>query len=447
MTGRSWDWVEPEDFFVAHAAGRERSFWLDGSGARPWSGRMTYVGWLRPDELSLTFHAASRTVLAHRDGSQEPVGEDIFAVLDELGGQLSTGLRSSGWVGFFGYGARAELPAQHDPDEATLDACWLRAATRVAFDHGRRRVYAVGPPARSAAWGAEVGMLLARTPRAAAPASPPPACLVSTTSAEEFAPAFEEVQEQLRWGNSYETNLTYRAVVSSASDPVDTYRRLRRLSPAPYAALVTHGSTRVLSSSPERFATIRPDRTIETRPIKGTTPRDPDPVRDAAAAARLRDDPKYLGENLMIVDLLRNDMSQVCEVGTVKVTNLMHVESYPSVHQLITTIEGRLRPEVDTLATLHALFPGGSMTGAPKLRTMQIIRDVESSPRGVYAGAIGWLLDDASADLGVLIRTLVHRDGVYVLGTGGGITVHSECIDEYAETRWKATSLLAALGL
>jgi anthranilate/para-aminobenzoate synthase component I len=149
----------------------------------------------------------------------------------------------------------------------------------------------------------------------------------------------------------------------------------------------------------------------------------------------------------MIVDLLRNDMSQVCAAGSVQVTDLMHVESYPSVHQLITTIEGRLRPDVSTLAALQALFPGGSMTGAPKLRTMQIIEAVESSPRGIYSGAVGWLLDDGSADLGIVIRTLVHRDGRYTLGTGGGITVRSECDDEFAETQWKAARLLAALGL
>jgi anthranilate/para-aminobenzoate synthase component I len=228
---------------------------------------------------------------------------------------------------------------------------------------------------------------------------------------------------------------------------LDTYRRLRRLSPAPYAAYLRHGEVCILSSSPERFATIRADRTLETRPIKGTTAREADPTRDEEAAARLREEPKFVGENLMIVDLLRNDMSQVCQPGTVEVTDLMHVESYPSVHQLVTTIQGRLGDGVDVLQALAALFPGGSMTGAPKLRTMQIIADVETSPRGIYSGAVGWLLDDGSADLGIVIRTLVHRPGRYSLGTGGGITVRSDCDEEYAETQWKARSPLEALGL
>ncbi len=447
MTNAGFDWVDPEDFFMAHVADRPRSFWLDGSGSRQWSGRMTYVGWLEPDELSLTFHAASRTVRAHTYGASERIGDDIFEVLHRVGVELSTGLRSAGWVGFFGYAARKDLPTVNDTDPEALDACWLRASRRVAFDHANRRVLAVCPPENAQDWKAELGRLLANTPVGGKPRPPPPARVIRTSGREEFARAFAEVQRHLRLGNSYETNLTFRTHVASAADPVDTYRRLRRLSPAPYAALVTHGGTRVLSSSPERFATIRADRTIEMRPIKGTTSREPDRDRDTAAAERLRAEPKFVGENLIIVDLLRNDLAQVCDVGSVRVTDLMHVESYPSVHQLITTIAGRLRPDVTTLAALQAVFPAGSMTGAPKLRTMQIIADVETTPRGIYSGAVGWLLDDDSADLGVVIRTLVHRGASYSLGTGGGITVHSRCAEEYAETGWKALNLLRAVGI
>jgi para-aminobenzoate synthetase len=447
MTARGWDWVDPEEFFVTHVASKPRSFWLDGSGSRAWSGRMTYVGWLEPDELSLTFDAGDRRVDAHQGGVSRKIGADIFGALDDYAAEHSTGLRSAGWVGYFGYGARTDLPVRTGTEPAPPDACWLRASRRVAFDHGRRRVYAVCPPELAGTWRAELGELIASTVPAPGLSDTPGGVVAATLDQDSYARAFDEVQRQLRLGNSYETNLTYQIVVDSGADPVDTYRRLRRTSPAPYAALVTHDGVRVLSSSPERFATIRADRTIETRPIKGTTPRDPDPDKDAAAAARLRAEPKFVGENLMIVDLLRNDMSIVCEPGSVQVTDLMHVESYPSVHQLITTIEGRLSAGISTLQALHALFPGGSMTGAPKLRTMRIIHDVETSPRGVYSGAIGWLLDDGSADLGIVIRTLVHHDGRYTLGTGGGITVRSEVDEEYAETQWKARSLLHALGL
>lgn len=439
------DWVEPEDFFVVHAAGFDRSFWLDGSSARSWSGSMSYVGWLRPGELSLTYSAASTTVSAHVDSGPgaRVVGRDIFAELALSSGRYEPGW---GWVGFFGYACRSDLPSQLDQDPSTLDACWLRATRWVAFDHARRRISVAAPAGELAEWSDEVGQRVRRTRPAAVPA-PRPAEVLSTCTLEAYSVAFGEVQRQLRWGNSYEVNLTYRTVVASAADPLDTYRRLRRSNPAPYTAYLRHGGTSVACSSPERFATVDAGGRIETRPIKGTTARGSDPSADSAAATRLRTDPKYVSENLMIVDLLRNDLSQVCTVGSVAVPDLMHVESYASVHQLVSTIRGRLRPEVSTLEALRALLPAGSMTGAPKLRTMQIITDVEDSPRGVYAGALGWLGDDGRADLAVVIRTLVHRDDRFMLGTGGGVTVRSVCAEEYDEAGLKARNLLRALGL
>jgi para-aminobenzoate synthetase len=447
MTTALLPWVEPEDFFVAHVATRERAFWLDGSGARPWSGRWSVVGWLQSDEVSVTEHAATRRITCHGSGTAGEVAGDMFGVVRRLGGPTVPAPSPHRWVGFLGYAARRDLPAVTDPDPAAVDSCWMRVRRFVAFDHARRQLRVVAPPDELPCWREEIAGLVAKTGPAPAPADPPPAAITSTWGRVRYEEAFAEVQRQLRLGNSYETNLTFRSVVESPAAPLDTYRRLRRINPAPYAAFITHDGTTLLSASPERFATVTPDGTLETRPIKGTTPRDRDPELDAAAALRLTDEPKFRGENLMIVDLLRNDMSQVCALGTVDVVDLMHVESYPTVHQLITTIRGRLRPEVSTIDALEALFPGGSMTGAPKLRTMQIIADVEESPRGIYSGAVGWLLDDGSADLGIVIRSLVHRGGRYVLGTGGGITVSSTVDGEYAEAAWKASRLLTALGV
>ena len=186
------------------------------------------------------------------------------------------------------------------------------------------------------------------------------------------------------------------------------------------------------------------DRTIETKPIKGTTPRGATPEEDEAQRVSLATDPRFRAENLMVADLLRNDVSMVSEPGTVAVPELMVVESYETVHQLVTTVRGRLRPEVTTLEALRALFPAGSMTGAPKLRTMQVIAEVEETPRSAYAGAFGWVAADGRADLGVVIRSLLTGgDGRWTLGTGGGITVHSGVEEEYAETVWKADRLRA----
>ena len=219
------------------------------------------------------------------------------------------------------------------------------------------------------------------------------------------------MQEELHAGNSYEVNLTHRVETVSDLAPAAAYLRLRELNPAPYAGFLQHdvdgARAWLLSSSPERYALVTDDRTLETKPIKGTTPRGDDAAADEEHRRRLAADPKYRAENLMIVDLLRNDLSMVCEPGTVEVPALMEVESYETVHQLVSTVRGRLRDNVTTVGALRALFPAGSMTGAPKLRTMQIIDDVESSPRGVYAGAFGWVSGDGRADLGVVIRSLM----------------------------------------
>jgi para-aminobenzoate synthetase len=264
---------------------------------------------------------------------------------------------------------------------------------------------------------------------------------------EEYAAAFARVQEHLHAGNTYEANLTHRLARDSRLDPVTAYLRLRALNPAPYAGFLQHDvpghRAWLLSSSPERYALVTADRRLETKPIKGTTPRGATPAEDEALRERLRTEPKFRSENLMILDLLRNDLSMVCEPGTVEVPTMMEVESYPTVHQLVSTVRGRLRDDVSTVQALHALFPAGSMTGAPKLRTMAIIDEVESTPRGVYSGAFGWLAADGRADLGVVIRSLMTAgDGRWLLGTGGGITVRSDLEEEYAESRWKAERLL-----
>ena len=264
---------------------------------------------------------------------------------------------------------------------------------------------------------------------------------------DEYAAAFATVQEHLHAGNSYEVNQTYRLERASDLEPAAAYLRLRTLNPAPYAGFLQHDlpghRAWLLSSSPERYALVTADRMLETKPIKGTTPRGATAAEDEVLRERLASESKFRAENLMIVDLLRNDLSMVCDPGTVEVPVLMEVESYETVHQLVSTVRGRLSDGVSTVGALRALFPAGSMTGAPKLRTMQIIEEVEDSPRGPYSGAFGWISADGRADLGVIIRSLMtNGDGRYLLGTGGGITVHSDVTDEYAESLWKADRLL-----
>jgi para-aminobenzoate synthetase len=404
------------DAVRAGYARSDRVFWLDGGGSRDWSGRRSLVGVLGHDDVSLTFDAARREVTRHQGHRDEVVGDDVFTVLEE---EIARDAGNPGvhWVGCFGYAARPGLPAR--PWGAGPDAVWMRCADVRFFVHRRTSGSTPAPAARPSAASDE----------------PTPAW---------YRAAFEEVQEQLHAGNSYEVNLTYRARLD-ASDPLATYLRLRATNPAPYAGLLSHRGTHLLSSSPERYATVNRRRWLETKPIKGTTARGVTPEEDELRAHELATDSKFRSENLMIVDLLRNDLSMVCEVGTVEVPSLMAVESYPSVHQLVSTVRGRLRDDVTTLGALWALFPAGSMTGAPKLRTMQIIDQVESSPRGLYAGAFGWICADGRADLGVVIRSLYAApDGRWWLGTGGGITVRSDVDEEWAETLWKAHRLRTA---
>ena len=391
----------------------DRVFWLDGGGSREWSGRRSLVGVLTEEDVSLSFDAARGEVTRHQAGRSEVVGTDVFTVLEaEIA--PDEGDADVHWVGCFGYASRPDLGAT--PWGIGPDAIWMRSRDVRFFTHepvASRRSPALAdqPPRPAPGW---------------------------------YRTAFAEVQEQLHAGNSYEVNLTYREQVGEA-DPLAAYLRLRATNPAPYAGLLSHRGTHLLSSSPERYATIDRDGWIETKPIKGTTPRGETEVDDDRRAHELATDPKYRAENLMIVDLLRNDLSMVCEVGSVTVPSLMAVESYPSVHQLVSTVRGRLRRDVSALGALWALFPAGSMTGAPKLRTMQVIDDVESTPRGLYAGAFGWICADGRADLGVVIRSLYGApDHTWWLGTGGGITVRSDVDEEWAETLLKALRLRTA---
>ena len=404
--------TDPVSFFRDVAARHPRCFWLDGGGAREWSGRRSIIGWLEDDDVSLTWSAARREVRAHSAGSSSVVGDDIFEVLGEW---IDEGEQ---WFGYLGYAARTDLPAA--PDPSLPDAVWMRPRAVRVFEHE--------VPAPSV--------------RPLVPDRP-----VAAGVPAEYAAAYATVQEHLHAGNSYEVNLTHRLTRRADLDPVTAYLRLRELNPAPYSGFLQHdvagARAWLLSSSPERYALITPDRHLETKPIKGTTPRGATPEEDETHRARLATDPKTRAENLMIVDLLRNDLSLVCDVGSVEVPALMQVETYESVHQLVSTVRGHLRDDVSTVAALRALFPAGSMTGAPKLRTMQVIEEVESTPRGAYAGAFGWISGDGPADLGVVIRSLTtDGSGTWTLGTGGGITVKSDVAEEWAESEWKAERLL-----
>jgi para-aminobenzoate synthetase len=263
---------------------------------------------------------------------------------------------------------------------------------------------------------------------------------------EHYMANVEACKRLLEAGESYEICLTNKIGLAPQPDPFALYRILRRVNPAPYSAYLRLREGAVLSSSPERFLRVRRDRSIETKPIKGTARRHAEPQADAAARDGLLESAKDRAEHLMIVDLLRNDLGRVSQIGSVYVAKLMDVESYETVHQLVSTIRGLLREDVDVVDCIRAAFPGGSMTGAPKLRTMEIIDGLEGAPRGVYSGALGYLALNGTADLSIVIRTLVATAAGATIGTGGAIVMQSEAEAEYGEMLLKAQPLLDAAG-
>jgi para-aminobenzoate synthetase component 1 len=268
--------------------------------------------------------------------------------------------------------------------------------------------------------------------------------IASNFTRDTYRAAFDAVQGYLQSGDCYQVNLAQRFSAAASGDAFCAYLELRRQSPAPYAAFLNLPRVQILCASPERFLGVHSGH-VETRPIKGTRPRGGDDDSDRQLADELRRHPKDRAENLMIVDLLRNDLGKSCAPGSVRVPKLFEVESYANVHHLVSTVEGELAPGRDALDLLRDCFPGGSVTGAPKQRAMQIIEQLEPHRRGVYCGAIGYVGFDGNMDTNIAIRTMVYSDGEIRCWAGGGIVADSQCEAEYQETLDKASAMLALL--
>lgn len=462
--------VNCEDAYPLLSGGAEYSFWLDSAREESPMSVASYVG-VVPAQLSPLRVDSARA--AAESGTEDPFAQLEAALAraprvhpdTAAATGLPAGLRG-GYVGYFGYEARAAMGMEHGHpvpgylpayEAPTPDSLWLPAVRYLVHEHARPGVAARSWLVGDESWCEVAEQLLTAAGECASENTPvntpdnapelTEPLLFPAPAAEAYMDAVRASQHEIYEGNSYEVCLTAQtsARIQNPSPELffELYRRQRAHNSAPYAAYLRCGDFSVLSSSPERFLSVDTHRNAQTKPIKGTVPRGATPEEDAAAAAWLRTDEKTRAENLMIVDLLRNDLSTVSDPASVRVPVLMGVESYSTVHQLVSTVSSRLREGISAVAAARACFPGGSMTGAPKPSTMQIIEGLEGRARGVYSGALGFVSADGSANLSIVIRTLVaHDDGVVTLAAGGAIVADSDPTAEYEEM---LTKLRAAL--
>ena len=454
--------ADPESFYAALFRDSRHAFWLDSSmrGA----GRFSFMG-DSEGPLARTVTADVRAgVVTESDRGGRRVHRGSF--FDWLRRDLETHRPevpplpfsfALGWVGYLGYELKAETGGIDAHRSPYPDASMIFADRAVAFDHETGGVYLLalaetGRERQAVAWLDRTEQRLATCGhRALAPLAPTkPQGAVGVGRLRHpravYLDKIAECQRRIRAGETYEVCLTNMIEVQAELEPLAAYRSLRAANPVPYGALLRFGDLSVLSCSPERFLSITPDGVAESRPIKGTRPRGRDAEHDECLSAELAASEKDRAENLMIVDLVRNDLGVCARTGSVRVPRLFDVETYSAVHQLVSTIHADLRPGVHAVDCVKAAFPGGSMTGAPKIRTMRIIDELEGGSRGIYSGAIGYFALNGAADLSIAIRTLVAEPGMVSYGTGGAITALSDPDSEFEEIAVKAAALRSLLG-
>jgi len=439
-------WVDPADAFVAlFGEGSHDAVWLD-SGPDAVAG-LTIIG----TGVRSAFSSVAEGTVAV-DGFTRP--GQILDVLRETPSRPATGDAGlAGWMGWLGYeSGAAAAGAPVAPSDGGPDAALLFVDRLVVFHHESRTMTVVGPDdSAGEAWIDAVRHALGTCGGAAedyALAHPVPRAHTAWRHDDTaYLGMIAEAKRRIHAGDAYQLCVTNRAEARTDADPLAVHLRLRGSSPAHHAGFVRIGGEVLVSSSPEQFLLVETGGRVRTKPIKGTRPRGATVAADLELRAELEASEKERAENVMIVDLMRNDLGRVCETGSVEVRHLLAVESYAQVHQLVSTVEGRLSPGLGAPDAVAACFPAGSMTGAPKLSAMRILHGIERGPRGVYAGCFGRFGIDGTADLAMVIRSIRFREGVATIGAGGGITALSVPEEELEEVRVKAAPLLRAAGL
>jgi para-aminobenzoate synthetase component I len=442
-------WVDPEVVFAQLYSSRSRSFWLD-AGDNAGEG-CSYIG--APVTGAVVAIEDSARSVVRIDGDDAPFEGSMFDFLRERDDSTKTGSSSPsgfqlGWVGWFGY----ECGTDREGTAAVPRAAMMQITRLIVFEHGRREVILRG--LSSAAGLADWFTLTAAHLRQMAEEAPPVAGeeILSELDASfrhsrsEYLGLIEKCQDAIHRGDAYQLCLTNQIEVIGERDPFATYRRLRSANSSHHGGFLRFDDVCLLSSSPEQFLDITPAGLIRTRPIKGTRPRGTNEAEDQRLRGELDASEKERAENVMIVDLMRNDLGRIAVVGSVAVPELFSIEQYANVFQLVSTVTAQLAPPFGPLDAIRAAFPAGSMTGAPKISAMHLLEGLEAGPRGIYAGAFGYLGSDGRVDLAMTIRSIVMTPGRATIGTGGGITALSIPDAEFEEIVVKAAPLLAALG-
>ncbi len=435
------------------------SFWLDSSLAERGRSRWSYFGAASDGGTSLdTYDSGSKKTVHYRGSIRHEGGKSI---LDYLSPQLRCDIENpppcpfvGGWVGYLGYELGREFGGATRGQSSLPDVVLQLVDRFIAFDHEEERMYAICvedvPESGSAQqWLSSIEVALQEIGDQLDQPQPlglkTPIRFRLDRDRETYIADVKQCLDWINAGETYQVCLTNEIRTDTVIDSLALYRVLRSVNPAPFGAYFCWPGGAVLSASPERFLTVDNKGFVEAKPIKGTIRRDADSFVDAKLAEELSSSDKDRSENIMIVDLLRNDLSRVCKPGSVVVPKLCDVESYATVHQLVSTVRGELQPDMTIIDLLRASFPGGSMTGAPKIRTLELIDQLEQRARGVYSGAMGWFGFDGAADLSIVIRTIVQSGQELSFGVGGGVVAQSTPDGEFEEMLLKAKASIRAI--
>jgi para-aminobenzoate synthetase component 1 len=443
---------------------RPYSFWLD-SGMDPQKlGRFSFMG----SDPFLVMRSRGDEITLIKKGAEEKRRGNPFDVLGELLKAYTIDRDSTpipftgGAVGYLSYDLChfiEKLPTQAEDDLHLPESYLGFYDAIVAFDHQENKTYIIstGFPEKGEEKRKHRATDRLNELKSMVALAPPPSALKdipfkkgmklkANFSHRSYLEAVSKAREYICAGDIFQVNLSQRLEADIAIPPYELYKRLRKINPAPFANYFGFGDVFIAGASPERFLKVRGDR-VETRPIKGTKPRGKTPKEDKALAESLINSTKDRAENIMIVDLERNDIGRVCRYGTVKVSELAILETYPTVFHLTSTVEGEMREGKNIIDLLKATFPGGSITGAPKVRAMEIIDELEPTRRSVYTGSLGYIGFNGDMDLNIVIRTFIIKDGRAYFQVGGAIVYDSQPEAEYTETLDKGRALIRALGL